>query len=49
MAQRMPTEFKRISEFVAKRKRRKKETGGGSFEGFLSFSSTVVDFGSGLL
>ena len=43
MAQTMPTQFSRISPLVANRKRRKKETGGGSFEG--AFSSTVVAFG----
>ena len=44
MAQTTPRQFARISQVVANRKRRKKETGGGSFEG--GFSSTVVDFGS---
>ena len=39
MAQTMPTQFARISQVVANRKRQKKETGGGSFDG---------DFGSSL-
>ena len=42
MAQTMPRQFARISQVVANRKRRKKETGGGSFDSDFGLSLFLV-------